>query len=78
METAQPHIEKAVGVVQGYMGTAGTQGAQLAEHGKTATPASSASVPAATTAPLESGKHTVDSPYATSTAPHIAGTTERN
>ena len=59
-EAAQPHIEHAKGTAQGFMGTAGTQGGNLK-------PASEQHVPASS-APLESGPHTVDTPYPTQSA----------
>ncbi|KAF8167657.1 hypothetical protein B0H34DRAFT_646298 [Crassisporium funariophilum] len=64
-ETAKPAIEKAKEVVQSYVasGTAGTQGAQLTGGHGAAPPASSTGIPAATTAPLESGPHTINTPY---------------
>lgn len=58
-EIAKPHVENAKGVAQGYLGTAGTQPV-------TNTPASSTGIPA-TSAPLESGPHTVGSPYHSTT-----------
>ncbi|KAF8898996.1 hypothetical protein BD779DRAFT_1486553 [Infundibulicybe gibba] len=57
-QIAQPHIENAKGVAQGYLGTAGTQGM----NGTGTTPASSTGIPA-TSAPLESGPHSVNTPY---------------
>lgn len=59
-EAAQPHIEHAKGAAQGLMGTAGTQGGILK-------PASEQHVPASS-APLESGPHTIDTPYPSKTA----------
>ncbi|KDR85447.1 hypothetical protein GALMADRAFT_234326 [Galerina marginata CBS 339.88] len=70
-ETAQPHIEKAISAAQGYY--AGTQGLQ--EHGEAksiVTPASSTGIPAATTAPLESGPYTTTTPYPTGMETKIA------
>jgi hypothetical protein len=54
-EAVQPHIEKVQGVAQDYLGMAGTQGAHVAKP----TPASSMGI-SATSAPLESDPHTVD------------------
>jgi hypothetical protein len=62
-ETVQPHIESAKGVAQGYLGTAGTQGVEV--QGKSPVP--SKDIPA-TSAPLESGPHSVDTPYPSTTA----------
>ncbi|KAF9460094.1 hypothetical protein BDZ94DRAFT_1266655 [Collybia nuda] len=54
-EMAKPHVENAKGIAQGYLGTAGTQPIKNP-------PASSTGIPA-TSAPLESGPHTVNTPY---------------
>ncbi|KIM47764.1 hypothetical protein M413DRAFT_439434 [Hebeloma cylindrosporum] len=58
-EAVQPHIEKIQGATQEYLGAAGgTEASAAAEP----MPASSTGIPA-TSAPLESGPHTVDTPY---------------
>ncbi|KAG5634180.1 hypothetical protein DXG03_006069, partial [Asterophora parasitica] len=59
-EAVKPHIEHLKGNAQGVFGTAGTQGAPIQP------PASSTGIPA-TSAPLESGPHTTDTPYPSKT-----------
>ncbi|RDB28669.1 hypothetical protein Hypma_015787 [Hypsizygus marmoreus] len=63
-EVAHPHIEHAKDTAQGYLGIAETQPTSQ-------TPASSTGIPA-TSAVLESGPHTVDTPYPSTTT--TAGT----
>ena len=76
-ETAQPHLEKVVNAAQGYVGAIGVQGkdamspGDLGEQGKDLSGRAPSS---ATTAPLESGPHTVDAPYSSGVAPKIANT----
>lgn len=57
-ETAKPHIENAKGVAQGFLGTAGMQVSDTL--GKPSVP--SKDIPA-TSAPLESGSHSINTPY---------------
>jgi len=61
---------------QSYANAAGTQGKQLYDQhmtGNTTGPASTKVPASATTAPLESGRHTVDTPYPNpSTKPGLA------
>lgn len=56
-EAVQPHIEKIQGVTQEYLGTEGTTSSAANPM-----PASSTGIPA-TSAPLESGPHTISTPY---------------
>jgi hypothetical protein len=56
-EVVQPHIEKIQGVTQEYLGSEGT-----ASSAAKPMPASSTGIPA-TSAPLESGPHTISTPY---------------
>jgi len=51
--TVQPHVDSAKGAAQGYLGTAGVPGNS---------PVPSKDIPA-TSAPLESGPHSVNTPY---------------
>ncbi|KAF9478029.1 hypothetical protein BDN70DRAFT_880458 [Pholiota conissans] len=59
-EVAHPRIEHVKGVVEGYMGTSGTQGKGTDSPDK---PSEDKKFSAASSAPLESGSHTVDAPY---------------
>jgi hypothetical protein len=59
-ETAQPHIENVKGVAQGFLGTTGTQGMNM--HGNPPVPRKD--IPA-TSAPLESGARSFNTPSST-------------
>ncbi|KAF8913105.1 hypothetical protein CPB84DRAFT_1820560 [Gymnopilus junonius] len=77
-ETAQPHLEKVVNAAQEYVGV-GMQGKDVGKQGGDlgvqAKDLSDRAPHSATTVPLESGPHTVDTPYpASSVAPKIANT----